>query len=268
MGIPSKEHFDTEAVVGEGHRYNHDCSNKYDKSLIVTRTREGWVWYCHRCKEAGMRDLSGRSMKEKAQFIRSLNVQPIKTLKDMRLPLDFTSEIPGAGLVYLYTRGLHDIDIKKWKIGYSPKYDRVIFPVYDGKKLVFYTGRTTSKVTKENPKYMNVYQSGRKEVYFIAKGIFNVDVVIVEDIVSAIRSSYTLDAFAMLSTHIPETLMLELANHYTTIYLWLDPDKRDKCVKLRRRYRAFGMNVRLIRSDKDPKFYDNKEIRRFIYGEE
>lgn len=266
MAYPNQECFDPEAPVGEGHRFQHDCTNKVDKSLIITRTRDGWVWYCHRCKEFGIKNLDGISSAAKVAFIRSLDVKPTKAVAHVMLPSDYTSEITAQGLAYLYVRGIQDVDIKKWRIGYSPKYDRVIFPVYNNHKLVFFQGRTLSPVTRTNPKYMNVFQSNRREVYFVAKRLFCGDVVIVEDIVSAIRASYTLDVFAMLSTHVPEELVLALDKEYDNIYLWLDPDKRAKCIKMMRRYQAFGIKMRVILSDKDPKFYDDEEIRRLIYG--
>ncbi len=132
---------------------------------------------------------------------------------------------------------------------------------------MFYQGRTLAKVTRENPKWMNVYKSGRKDTFFIAKNMFSQEVVIVEDILSAIRVSHTVDAYAMLSTHIPEDLILMLSEMYRSILLWLDRDKGMKIMILARRYRAFGINARAILSEKDPKYYSDKEIRRFIYGE-
>ena len=266
MGQPSEELFDPTAVVGEGVRYQHDCTNKHDKSLIVTRTRDGWAWYCHRCKQGGTRDLSGKSPYEVAQFMKSLNVQPLKVIAQMRLPLDYTKEIPAKGLAYLYVRGVTDADIKKWKIGYSPKYSRVIFPVYEGRNLIFFQGRTILDITRDNPKWMNVYKSGRKDTFFIANQMFSHEVVVVEDIISAIRVSYTADAYAMLSTHVPEDLVLRLSKKYQAILLWLDPDKSKEIVALARRFRAFGINARSILTNKDPKYYTNKQIRRFIDG--
>jgi DNA primase len=82
--------------------------------------------------------------------MKSLNVKSTKTVMQMRLPLDYTKEIPAQGLAYLYVRGVTDADIKRWKIGYSPKYSRVIFPVYEGRNLVFFQGRTISEVTRES----------------------------------------------------------------------------------------------------------------------
>lgn len=263
MAIP-EEYFDVEAPVGEGRRFQHDCTKKHDKSLVITRTRDGFAFYCHRCRVGGIRDLSGKSPREVARFMQTLNVRPIKTMIDMRLPLDYTKNIPAAGIAYLYTRGLLDRDIKRWKIGYSSKYNRIIFPVYEGHKLIFFQGRTTLVVTRDNPKWMNVYQSARKDTYFIANQMFSHEVVIVEDIISAVRVSYTADAYAMLSTHISEELILELSEKYDVIFLWLDPDKKVKTFNLVRRYRAFGINVHLITTGKDPKYYTNKEIRRFI----
>lgn len=266
MGTPNETLFVLDQPVGEGRRYPHDCSNKGDNSLIITRTRKGWIWYCHRCNEWGIRDLSGKTPAEKAAFIKSLDVKPVEQVGTVMLPHDFTKDLSPEGFVYLYSRGITNGDIKRWRIGYSARYDRVIFPVYWGQALVCYTGRTMRPITRTNPKFMKVVKAGTKNPYFVVNNLVSKDVVIVEDIVSAIRVGKIADTFALLSTHVPDTLILRLDEMYERICIWLDPDKRGKSIELFRRYVSFGMNVNVILSQKDPKYYSDEEIRGYVYG--
>jgi len=213
-----------------------------------------------------VRDLSGKTPAEKAAFVKSLNVQPVKQVGTVTLPDDFTQDISPEGYVYLYSRGLAGADIKRWRIGYSARYDRVIFPVYWGRELVCYTGRTMKPIRRENPKFMKVVKNGIKNPYFVVNNLVSKDVVIVEDVVSAIRVGKVADSYALLSTHIPDNLVLRLSELYKRIHIWLDPDKRGKSIKLLRRYLSFGINMRVVLSQKDPKFYTDEEIRRYVYG--
>ena len=63
---------------------------------------------------------------------------------------------------------------------------------------------------------------------------------------------------------VPDKIMLKLADRYERIAIWLDKDKRSRCVGYLHRYRSLGINTRLIFSERDPKFYTNDEIGRFL----
>ncbi len=86
--------------------------------------------------------------------------------------------------------------------------------------------------------------------------------VLVEDILSCIRVSKVVDCIALLYAYVPDKLVFELAKDYETIWLWLDPNKKKHMMDRVKRYRSFGMNVKMVRSSGDPKYYSEDEIER------
>jgi hypothetical protein len=259
--------FNPTAPMHQGIRWAHDCSNKSDLPLIVTRVPSGWKFYCHRCGEKGGRSTFNLSPSEYKQWQSSRNelVQENRTVKDIELPAGFTRTIPDIGLAWLYSYDLTDEDINGFGIGYSPVLNRVIMPVYnDNNELVYWQGRGLRPpyIPGKNPKYMNIKAAGRDNIYFKAQWSEEETetVVMVEDIISTIRVSHVMDTYGLLYAYIPDSLVMELASKYESIIFWLDPDKWNRMLGRVKRWRSFGINVRSIRSDQDPKFYTDDEI--------
>ena len=257
--------FNPGAPLNVGRRFTHDCSNKLDKCLIVTRISQGFKYYCHRCKEKGVRFTKELSPSEwKAWQNASKKVVPEHTaVYKVELPHGFTRDIPATGLGWLYEYDLSDEEIGYYGFGYSPLLNRVILPVYRGNDLVYWQGRNLGEVTDRNPKYMNVKAFGRKDVYFEAPGIperLTNACVVVEDILSAVKVGRQLDCFGLLYAYIPDTLIRQLSYAYDKVILWLDPDKAMRMLRKVLGYRAMGMNVVMVESGQDPKFYTDDEI--------
>lgn len=90
-------------------------------------------------------------------------------------------------------------------------------------------------------------------------------VVLCEDIISAIKVSRVLDSCALLKTTIHDLLLLRLARKYSKCIIWLDYDVRTYVVsKLLPKVRPFFTEVRVIFSEKDPKYYSTKEIKEYL----
>lgn len=260
------ECFDPEAPVGLGKRYVHECTNGRDRALIITRVDNGWIYHCHRCKEHGLRLASGLAPRDMARWCKTVNLKPEVQVKEVMLPLDFTTTIPARGLAWLYKWGITDADINGYGFGYSAFYDRVILPIYQDGELVYWSGRYLNDPTPESPKYMNVRQN-RTDIWFEVTNHNSADVVLVEDKLSTIRVGKTVDCYGLLYASVPDHIVFKLADRYERIAIWLDKDKRAKCVGYLHRYRSLGVDCRLIFSDKDPKFYTDDQIRRYVYAE-
>lgn len=91
-------------------------------------------------------------------------------------------------------------------------------------------------------------------------------VVLVEDILSAIKVSRVIDTIALLKTACHDRLLHRLANRYNNCYLWLDPDMYEHMAnKLLPRIKPYFNKCKIIMSEHDPKVYSTNEIRRYIY---
>jgi DNA primase len=248
-----------------GYRFEHDCPTGAgrDRPLVVTRIDTGWKWFCHRCGEKGVKWAKGLSPKEWLKFNKAREVQENSVVSKVHWPHGMTSEIPAVGLAWLYKYGITDTDIDTFGIGYSTTLNRVVLPVHDDNgELVYYQARNLGEVTDKSPKYMNVKARNRTDIYF---KISNPDmaqeqVVIVEDILSAIRVGKQFDSRGLLNAYIPDDLIFALAKVYPETILWLDPDKWDRMLNRTRRFRSLGLNVKMVRVNQDPKFYTDVEI--------
>ena len=74
------------------------------------------------------------------------------------------------------------------------------------------------------------------------------------------------NSVSLLGSFIPKSLIGRLSS-YTTIKVWLDPDKKMESVKAARYIRAVtGRNVDVIFTDKKPKEYQAvEELRQIIF---
>jgi hypothetical protein len=257
--------FSNDMQLNVGYRYEHACPTGAgrDKPLVVTRIATGWKWYCHRCHEKGIKWAKGLSPKEWLRFNQAREVRVNNTVSKVRLPHGCVQDIPAIGLAWLYKYGLNDYDISYYGIVYSTTLNRVVLPVYDSTgKLVYYQARNLGEITEKSPKYMNVKARGRDNIYFKVgdPSLPRDRVVLVEDILSAIRVGKQEDAIGLLYAYIPDDLVLSLSKTYPEIVLWLDPDKINRMTGRVKRYRSFNINVKMIRASQDPKFYTDEEI--------
>lgn len=259
---------DPEAPLYVSQRYKHDvpeCSAGKDACLIVTRVPSGWVYFCQRCDRGGMIPLDGMSVEETRRYIRARKSAPSRELKwTVQLPLDFTTEIPASGLAWLYKYGIKPDEIRRFGIGYSKREGRVILPVYDGDRLVFWQGRYTGDYEKDGvDKYRSQKAAKRDDIYFRLIRDTE-DVVLVEDVLSAIKVGRVTSSVGLLYAHTPEKLIRELAKRYRTVCIWLDPGKAVQTAFKFTRCRQLGLPVRRVYSPKDPKYYGEEEIRAYL----
>lgn len=231
------EYFDPNIPMFTSKRFRHEeCGNVRD-ALIVTRLPEGWVWVCHKCGARGFKPIKGRTPRQIKEYYEVKG--RLLIAKEVKLPSDFTYEIPVKGLTWLYRYGIKDEEIKRFRFGYSPGLNRLIMPVFGKDGLIFWQGRYLGEITKNNPKYYNVRARG-KEIQF---EIFQErdTVVIVEDILSAITVGREVDTVALLGSYITDTLILKLINkNYKRYYVWLDPDKKRESLGFAKRFNMLG----------------------------
>lgn len=259
--------FDPLAPMGVGIRYRHPgCCDGKDKALVITRFDRGWLWKCHRCQEKGVRFADNLSPSDYQKWQQTPKPTRNRTENQIQLPADFTHNIPSQGLAWLYKYRLTDQNILKWKIGYSPMLKRVIMPVYNKGELVYWQGRTlTTPNKRDNPKYINVMKSTRDSIYFW--NLRGTDrIVLVEDILSAIRVGKICSSIGLLYAYVPDDLVFQCSSKYKDVILWLDWDKNDRVFDRVKRYRTLGLPVKSIMTKNDPKAYSDAFINEQIYG--
>lgn len=238
-------------------------------------TDGGTLFICFNCGKSGLKRRGHRTpaeLREKYKDSMSTVLQSIIPSqqsvipsydKRVRLPYDFSYKIPSKGLAWFYKYAITDEDIKKFHFGYSEKYNRIILPIYEDEKLLYYQARTLAKPSKDNPKYINIRQSGAKNVFFKA---FNdtSKIVLVEDILSAVKISHVKSALALLGSYIPSSI-IEVLEPFDKIVIWLDRDKLEEALSYAKKLRLYtGKQVSVIIKDLDPKEYSIDEIKEIL----
>lgn len=254
-----------------------------DPALIVTRTKNGWVYYCHRCHFQGYLPDSGMSPKETAKRVKLLSDHAESRVQaKIVLPYDFINlrsesenldEIPWDAYHHIWQYGITGEDITDHNLGWSPAYNRVIFPLYEYslfgdtkmRKLVGWAGRDPDwKKGDKNAKWITRSEKGERR-YFTSPGDEDT-VVIVEDAISAIKvnraTGYT--TVALLNAAISDNLCRKLRGK--KIYLWLDGDMLAESLLQVQRMRQLGLDARHIYTPRDPKTYNSVYINSSLKG--
>jgi DNA primase len=186
-----------------------------------------------------------------------------QSAKSVRLPEDITNDLQRqapAEYLWLQLQGITDEEIIKYNICYSGYFGRVIFPVYsEHGDLIYWQGR---KIDGDGPKWLNVKQQDREDIYFKAFNEKGRGIVIVEDMISAIIVARVNSSLALLGSYIPDKLVLSLKDR--DVYVWLDEDKKNEAVKHYIRLKSHNINVRLRVTKKDPKCYSEDEIKTIL----
>lgn len=179
----------------------------------------------------------------------------------INLPTDYTLDIPGAHLVWLH-QYLNQWEILDHKIGYSPQYNRIIFPIYDrAMKLLLWTGRAGEGLT---PKYLTMGKRN-EALDVVSSNVLSDRVVVVEDRVSAIRTSAVCSSVALFGSVMPLEWAVTLSKAFSGVVLWLDSDKRSEALKQALKLSPFFRHgVKVVFSKEDPKCYNDQEISKHL----
>lgn len=175
-------------------------------------------------------------------------------------------------MLWLLKAGIGYDLARTYGIGYSPRANRIIIPVYRGEELIAFTARA---VDGEKPKYIARHKDGFHSAVFrslpstvLDTGDRRLDVlVIVEDQLSAIRVGRITRSVSLLGTANKADALLPELGSAKQACIWLDADKagRNGRNKLARSIAMFGVEPLMINTKRDPKFYSNREIRELIY---
>jgi len=242
--------------------------------LYIKKVSGGYIRHCHNndCY-AGRGFISSgcstprETISNVTHTIRQNELSTEQTVGQIYLPRDATPEIPPIGLSWLYRYYITDDEIQKYGICYSEQYHRLILPVYDNADLIYRQGRSLKlPYTKDNPKYLNIRQSGAKNVFFKIKyPLYHPSyLVVVEDILSAIRVGRTHNSLALLGSYFPTTILNEFRD-YENIIIYLDYDKRETAIKQAIRFNKLtGKRFIVKQHPFDPKVLTHVQLEEYL----
>lgn len=233
------------------------------EKLSVNHSVKSYWCNCYRCGFADS-EYKGAQTLQELKRIQELNQAAEEMMLSLELPYDYTTDIPEHGRLWLFKAGISEQLYTKHNIGYSKSLDRVILPVYNTQgSLEWYQCRALHQ--GQSPKYLQPARCRDKVMFRVNRDRNNLQrVVVVEDILSAIRVGEHVNTVSLLGTKITTSQASELIK-YKQIIVWLDPDRagRQGSYKIRR---TLGLvtDVKNIVTSKDPKELSDKEIKQCL----
>lgn len=246
--------------TGHSVRFRH-CGK--DSAASAFNNEDGYSFYCHRCGDHNFQSVGYQNYKELLE-IRKRNEEAKQVLQSstVKLPYDFTTDIPPEGMLWLLKASITPYMAKEAGFGWTPYFKRVVLPVYMNDDLVYYQARAVLK--GQDPKYLNPKVDRASILYWnrLSTGTAT-RVIVTEDILSARRTflaQTTCDTVSILGTKITLQQANQLAE-YDRVTMWLDPDKagRNGDMKIRRLLNL-ATDTDYISLDKDPKLLTNMQI--------
>ena len=170
---------------------------------------------------------------------------------------------------FLHKRGITDVDIKKYKIGFcdSGLYEgRIIIPSYDDKGLLnYFVGRS---FVGEKMKYKNPNVS-RDIIPFDWYVAWSKPIVLCEGVFDAM--SIRSNAIPMLSKKPSKSLLQKIfEENVKSIYIALDDDAKKDAYNMSEFFKDFGIDCKVVKlpTDQDPNDLGWKKITSLINSTE
>lgn len=249
--------------IGRRIRIDHDCGG--GRTLTISRDAAGYRAHCFRCNESGRDKPPTESLEQRLETLRRVRLGD-STLQhavgEVRLPQSVvhdTQAWPAAFRLWLARSGLGASDLVGLRPAYHKESDRLVLPVYEGGRLVFWQARSLTR----QPKYMApaVDKTGVLPRWGSAPSP-----TLTEDILSAYKVGLVGEGWALLGTQVSPRVKAELLRRNSEVLVWLDPDAAGQrgATKIIKQLRAVGLRCRNIVSEKDPKLHTRAEIRQYL----
>ena len=246
------------------------CNHKKPKLEVqlVTNEKGENPWECWVCKTRGktIRSLL-RQLKVPSEIARDVlscvsKGELVRYHEDdfVKLPEEFQplfsasneSIIANKIRRYLHKRGITELDILKYNIGYCLTGDyegRIIIPSYDeNNQLNYFVGRSF-----ENSYYKYKNPSASKDIIAFENFInWNLPIVLVEGVFDAIAVKR--NAIPILGKSLSNSLLKKIvSNNVKQIYIALDSDALKEAITFCEQFLSMGKSVYLVgMDDKDP----------------
>lgn len=178
-----------------------------------------------------------------------------KVKHEVTLPSDVDVCYPREAIEWIEQYELDRNDLLLNNVLWSESYNRLIFPIYDGDRLIAWIGRYFGKENKSK-----WFSKGDMQSIYHVLGEGD-SLTLVEDVVSAIKLSKTTATMPIFGCVIGlgRWNRLKLLD-YNIYNIWLDPDKRKQSMIESRLANSLGLNTNVIFSENDPKEITYEDI--------
>lgn len=241
-------------------RQNHDECNDRRGRLYSRFVNNGWVWHCFNCGKSGFEKCSPAERGKNYAQKRNMKTETDEKNTTCELPSDYR---PITKHKWLSDYGITEEECLAYRIGISEKMGRIILPIYDENELLL--GYQARAIEKSNVKYIT-HKNTDKPLLFLSNRRDGDRVVIVEDILSAIKVGRVAPAIAILGS--PERagkgVKLKIRG-YPLVIIWFDADKLKSGLLWASHLKCLGHDTSVVWTDRDPKEYPDRFIAKKVY---
>jgi hypothetical protein len=247
--------------IGEKKRRPHACGE--GTPLLVSRDDKGYHAWCFRCSPSdgpGFVPPPAESLTEKLERITKQKAGDASLGATLPEPAERNLDAwPENARLWLYSAGLDRSMVGRLGIYYHRGSDRVVVPCGQ-RELGFYQARAYQ--AGRMPKYLG--PTPRPPQLLARFGQAEVP-TLTEDILSAMKIGMVAEGWAVLGTTVSEHMVAQLMKR-GACNVWLDPDAagRRGAAKIIKRLTAYGVRVRNIVSERDPKRHSLADIKDYL----
>jgi hypothetical protein len=255
--------------VGQRRRGDHDCGDP--GSLLLSRDDTGYMAYCFRCGGRGTKKEQESQEKRIARLAHEENADSNARLSvELPTPRVYTlREWPQAAALWFYKMGLSPSKIAELRMYWCPDMGRVVLPIFEADQPVYWTARSHTRT----PKWIGprLPKDGLAAKFAVGKGD---TVVLCEDPLSAYKVSSVTESWSLLGTKLHSRHIAELMAARKRVAVWLDDDVgrrggknpgQQAAREIIARLRAVGLEVRNVKSERDPKYYNHNYIEEALH---
>lgn len=238
------------------------CGSK--DNLGIWTDGQMWCFGCYYFVKGGQ-DLSLLSLQQKLEILNSGNIKQEEKSPNgdtgVNLPSDYSRALGLEGAKWLMKYGITREEITKNHIGWSDKYESLIFPVFDIHDNLLLVQRRFFG----HGNWPRYHTKGKPESLVHILGDRDTDTcVLVEDLLSAIKVGRQQETSPLWGSNLSLDKIKRLSHRFANLILWLDRDKAREAVRYKWKASPFFQKISIIVSEHDPKEYSDDGIATFL----
>jgi hypothetical protein len=247
--------------IGQKRYGTHECGA--GRKLVLSRDTSGYSAWCFRCSDSGWAPGPKLSLAERVAEARRAADADTEARARVQLPAPHVHDLtawPLDGRVWLHRAGLGGPEIARLGAYYHPPTNRVVLPLLEGSDVVFWQARS---IDGRLPKYLSPPVDRGTLLPRFGAGH---SIILTEDLLSAFKIGLVGEAWCLMGTYANPRLIAGLLQRQAPVLIWLDPDApgRKAAAKVFKQLSAYGIEARVIRSERDPKLHTFDDIKECI----